>query len=76
MALKRPVIGWERTRYGAKISMHVPGVTKPEAFALGISIAYAAYDGAPRSHTRPRDSLPRSHGRYEYDDFLAEILSS
>jgi 5,5'-dehydrodivanillate O-demethylase len=28
MALKRPVIGWERTRYGAKISMHVPGVTK------------------------------------------------
>src|SRR5262249_24815512 len=29
MALKRPVIGWERTRYGAKISMHVPGVTKP-----------------------------------------------
>jgi 5,5'-dehydrodivanillate O-demethylase oxygenase subunit len=30
MALKRPVIGWERTRYGAKISMHVPGVTKPK----------------------------------------------
>src|SRR5215471_13625546 len=30
MALKRPVIGWERTPYGAKISMHVPGVTKPK----------------------------------------------
>jgi 5,5'-dehydrodivanillate O-demethylase len=30
MALKRPVIGWERTAYGAKISMHVPGVTKPK----------------------------------------------
>jgi 5,5'-dehydrodivanillate O-demethylase oxygenase subunit len=30
MALKRPVIGWERTAYGAKISMHVPGVSKPK----------------------------------------------
>jgi len=30
MALKRPVIGWERKTYGAKISMHVPGVTKPK----------------------------------------------
>jgi hypothetical protein len=30
MALRRPVIGWERTSYGAKISMHVPGVTKPK----------------------------------------------
>lgn len=30
MALKRPVIGWERRPYGAKISMHVPGVTKPK----------------------------------------------
>jgi 5,5'-dehydrodivanillate O-demethylase len=30
MALKRPVIGWEPTRYGAKISMHVPGVTQPK----------------------------------------------
>lgn len=30
MALKRPVIGWERTRYGAKITMHVPGGSKPK----------------------------------------------
>ena len=30
MALKRPVIGWERKNYGAKISMHVPGVSKPK----------------------------------------------
>ncbi|HET7393216.1 MAG TPA: Rieske 2Fe-2S domain-containing protein, partial [Candidatus Binatia bacterium] len=30
MALKRPIIGWERKPYGAKISMHVPGVTKPK----------------------------------------------
>jgi len=30
MALKRPVIGWERTAYGSKISMHVPGVSKPK----------------------------------------------
>ena len=30
MALKRPVIGWERTNYGAKISMHVPGISKPK----------------------------------------------
>jgi len=30
MALKRPVIGWEKTVYGAKISMHVPGVSKPK----------------------------------------------
>jgi 5,5'-dehydrodivanillate O-demethylase len=30
MALKRPVIGWEPTAYGAKISMYVPGVTKPK----------------------------------------------
>ncbi len=30
MALKRPEIGWEKTRYGAKITMHVPGVSKPK----------------------------------------------
>jgi 5,5'-dehydrodivanillate O-demethylase len=30
MALKRPVIGWEKRDYGAKISMQVPGVTKPK----------------------------------------------
>jgi len=30
MALKRPVIGWEKKDYGAKISMQVPGVTKPK----------------------------------------------
>jgi 5,5'-dehydrodivanillate O-demethylase len=30
MALKRPVIDWERREYGAKISMEVPGVTKPK----------------------------------------------
>jgi 5,5'-dehydrodivanillate O-demethylase len=30
LALKRPEIGWERTRYGAKITMHVPGVSKPK----------------------------------------------
>ncbi len=30
MALKRPEIGWEETRYGAKITMHVPGVSKPK----------------------------------------------
>jgi 5,5'-dehydrodivanillate O-demethylase len=30
MALKRPVIGWEKKDYGAKISMQVPGVSKPK----------------------------------------------
>jgi 5,5'-dehydrodivanillate O-demethylase len=30
MALKRPDIGWQQTAYGAKITMHVPGVTKPK----------------------------------------------
>ena len=30
MALKRPEIGWQKTDYGAKITMHVPGVTKPK----------------------------------------------
>ena len=30
MALKRPEIGWEKTRYGAKITMHVPGISKPK----------------------------------------------
>jgi len=30
MALKRPEIGWEKKDYGAKISMQVPGVTKPK----------------------------------------------
>ena len=30
MALKRPEIGWEKTAYGAKITMHVPGVSKPK----------------------------------------------
>jgi len=28
LALKRPVIGWERRDYGAKISMQVPGISK------------------------------------------------
>jgi 5,5'-dehydrodivanillate O-demethylase len=30
MALKRPVIGWEKKDYGAKISMEVPGISKPK----------------------------------------------
>jgi 5,5'-dehydrodivanillate O-demethylase len=30
MALKRPEIGWHKTVYGAKITMHVPGVSKPK----------------------------------------------
>jgi len=30
MALKRPEIGWQKTLYGAKITMHVPGVSKPK----------------------------------------------
>src|SRR5947207_2221926 len=30
MALKRPEIGWQKTAYGAKITMHVPGVSKPK----------------------------------------------
>lgn len=30
MALKRPEIGWQKTVYGAKITMHVPGVSKPK----------------------------------------------
>ena len=30
LALKRPVIGWQRTDYGAKISMEVPGVSRPK----------------------------------------------
>jgi len=30
MALKRPQIGWQKTVYGAKITMHVPGVSKPK----------------------------------------------
>ena len=30
MALKRPEIGWQKTIYGAKITMHVPGVSKPK----------------------------------------------
>src|SRR6266545_3176445 len=30
MALKRPEIGWQQTVYGAKITMHVPGVSKPK----------------------------------------------
>jgi 5,5'-dehydrodivanillate O-demethylase len=30
MALKRPEIGWQETAYGAKITMHVPGVSKPK----------------------------------------------
>ena len=31
LALKRPVIGWERRDYGAKISMQVPGISKPKS---------------------------------------------
>jgi 5,5'-dehydrodivanillate O-demethylase oxygenase subunit len=30
MALKRPEIGWQKTVYGAKITMHVPGISKPK----------------------------------------------
>ena len=30
MALKRPEIGWQKTVYGAKVTMHVPGVSKPK----------------------------------------------
>ena len=30
MALKRPEIGWQQMAYGAKITMHVPGITKPK----------------------------------------------
>lgn len=30
MALKRPVIGWERREYGAKISTAVPGISRPK----------------------------------------------
>ncbi|HEX5604876.1 MAG TPA: Rieske 2Fe-2S domain-containing protein, partial [Candidatus Binatia bacterium] len=30
MALKTPEIGWQKTVYGAKITMHVPGVSKPK----------------------------------------------
>jgi 5,5'-dehydrodivanillate O-demethylase len=30
MALKRPVISWERKNYGAKISMYVPGISRPK----------------------------------------------
>jgi 5,5'-dehydrodivanillate O-demethylase oxygenase subunit len=30
MALKRPEIGWQKTVYGAKITMQVPGVSKPK----------------------------------------------
>jgi len=30
MALKRPEIGWQNTVYGAKVTMHVPGVSKPK----------------------------------------------
>jgi 5,5'-dehydrodivanillate O-demethylase oxygenase subunit len=30
MALKRPEIDWQPTEYGAKITMHVPGVSKPK----------------------------------------------
>ena len=30
MALKRPEVGWQKTVYGAKITMHVPGVSKPK----------------------------------------------
>jgi len=30
MALKRPIISWEKRAYGAKIAMHVPGVSKPK----------------------------------------------
>ncbi|HSQ12119.1 MAG TPA: Rieske 2Fe-2S domain-containing protein, partial [Candidatus Deferrimicrobium sp.] len=30
MALKRPEIAWQQTDYGAKITMHVPGVSKPK----------------------------------------------
>jgi 5,5'-dehydrodivanillate O-demethylase len=31
MALKRPVIGWERKEYGAKISTAVPGISKAKS---------------------------------------------
>ncbi len=30
MALKRPVVDWQRTTYGAKISTHVPGISRPK----------------------------------------------
>jgi 5,5'-dehydrodivanillate O-demethylase len=30
MALKRPEVGWQKTVYGAKITMHVPGISKPK----------------------------------------------
>jgi 5,5'-dehydrodivanillate O-demethylase len=30
MALQRPEIGWKKTAYGAKITMRVPGVSKPK----------------------------------------------
>ena len=73
MALKRPEIGWEKTAYGAKITMHVPGRVQAQTFALGFPIAYAPYHRAQRSNTGSRDPLPRAHRRHQNDDVLAAL---
>jgi 5,5'-dehydrodivanillate O-demethylase oxygenase subunit len=51
MALKRPVIGWERTAYGAKISMHVPGVTTPK-------LSHWIFPSHTRHTTARRERIP------------------
>jgi 5,5'-dehydrodivanillate O-demethylase len=51
IALKRPVIGWERTPYGAKISMHVPGVTKEK-------ISHWIFPSHTRHTTARRGRIP------------------
>ena len=74
MALKRPDIGWEQTAYGAKITMHVPGVSKPK-HSHWVFPSHTRHTTARGwAHSRPRDSLPRADRRYQNDDLLVALL--
>ena len=46
MALKRPEIAWEKTAYGAKITMHVPDVSKPKHLRIGSSTSHTRHTTA------------------------------
>jgi len=51
MALKRPEIGWQKTAYGAKITMHVPGVSKPK-------FSHWLFPSHTRHTTARKDRIP------------------
>ena len=75
MALKRPVIGWERTAYGVENFHACSGREQAEIFPLDFSLAHAAYHGEDRAHPGPRDSLSCPVDDINTKTFLVAILS-